>query len=431
MSDPLRVFISYRRSDCLPQANALYDGLKHRLKDAEIFRDLDSIPPGVDFERHIRSAIARTHVVLVMIGDDWLASGHDPTQRRIDEEHDFVRLEVESALAIDSTRLIPVLVEGAPMPRMADLPASISRLARFNAFELSDQRWSQDIQRLTDTIEQVRREVLGQPSAPEAPRPPSYVAPRPPSPPAPTRAPAPPPPPASTPASTPPRTQAPTGRTVLGVSPQTMLSAAPFAVTCCSCGLLAPVATGWLAYQHQHAPWIRRKLLAWTGALTAALILSVVLMNVAPVDEDGVVTGVTGNLGVILFLLVPVAALALLGVYRPRAGSLAGASAALDRRRAREEYRTLVRNDPQLARSMNVGRPDLARDYDDGGLVDLNSIPTSWLRDRSPLTPAEVESIAEVREQLGSFGSVDELLAFSPSTRPAMTQWLQEHAITL
>ena len=419
MSDPLRVFISYRRSDCLPQANALYDGLKHRLKDAEIFRDLDSIPPGVDFERHIRSAIARTHVVLVMIGDDWLASGDDPAVRRIDEEHDFVRLEVESALAIDSTRLIPVLVEGAPMPRMAELPASISRLARFNAFELSDQRWSQDIQRLTDTIEQVRREVMGQPAAPEAPRPPSYVEPRPPAPPAPQ------------PPRPPQPRQAPAGRSVLGLSPQTWVAAAPFALVLCSCGLLAPVATGWLAVQHKHAPWIRRKLQVWTAVLTAALILAIVLMNVAPVDEQGTVTGVSGNLGAILFLVVPVAALVLLGVHRPRAGSLAGASAALDRRRARDEYRSLVLNDPQLARSMRVGRPDLVRDYDDGGLVDLNSIPVAWLRDRTPLGPAEVESIVAVRDQLGSLASVDELLAFANVTSSGTTQWLREHAITL
>jgi TIR domain-containing protein len=59
-----RVFISYRRADCQPQANGLYDGLSHRLPEASIFMDLDSIPPGADFEQHIRQEIQICDLVL-------------------------------------------------------------------------------------------------------------------------------------------------------------------------------------------------------------------------------------------------------------------------------------------------------------------------------------------------------------------------------
>jgi hypothetical protein len=62
LSDPSadgkqHIFISYRRTDCQAQANGVYDGLGHRLRNASLFKDIDSIPPGVEFEDHIRAEI--------------------------------------------------------------------------------------------------------------------------------------------------------------------------------------------------------------------------------------------------------------------------------------------------------------------------------------------------------------------------------------
>ena len=76
-----RIFISYRRSDCQSQANGLHDGLRHRLDCSKIFMDIDSIPPGADFEEHIRQEIELCDVVLVLIGDEWLDPG--PGQGRV------------------------------------------------------------------------------------------------------------------------------------------------------------------------------------------------------------------------------------------------------------------------------------------------------------------------------------------------------------
>jgi hypothetical protein len=108
-----RLFISYRRSDCQPQANGLYDGLSHRLPSASVFMDIDSIPPGADFEEHIRREIEICDLVLVLIGDNWLDQTADGSSRRIDTPDDFVRLEIESALASPRVNVLPVLVEGA------------------------------------------------------------------------------------------------------------------------------------------------------------------------------------------------------------------------------------------------------------------------------------------------------------------------------
>ena len=151
-----RIFLSYRRSDCQPQANAINDGLRHRLASAKIFMDVDSIPAGVDFEQHIREEIQICDVVLVVIGDDWLSASDREGRRRIDDPDDFVRLEIEAAFASPRVSVVPVLVERAEMPRSADLPESIKRLARINAIELSDQRWSSDIERLASEIKRLQ-----------------------------------------------------------------------------------------------------------------------------------------------------------------------------------------------------------------------------------------------------------------------------------
>ena len=69
--------------------------------------DIDSIPVGADFEQFIRREIETCDVVLVLIGDDWLAERPGTAVRRIDEPGDFVRLEIESAFASPRVRVIP------------------------------------------------------------------------------------------------------------------------------------------------------------------------------------------------------------------------------------------------------------------------------------------------------------------------------------
>ena len=150
-----RIFISYRRSDTQAHANGLFDGLATRLPEASIFMDLDSIPAGVDFEDHIRAEIDRCDVVLVVIGDDWLAPDTQSGERRIDDPEDFVRLEIENALTNPGVVVIPLLVEGARMPSSTHLPEDIKRLARINALEMNDTRWRSDMSRLVARVKEI------------------------------------------------------------------------------------------------------------------------------------------------------------------------------------------------------------------------------------------------------------------------------------
>ena len=145
-----RIFISYRRDDAAGYAGRLEEALEKRLGRGCVFRDVLDISPGEDVVAAIRARLASAQAVLVLIGPRW-TGGEMPGQRRIDDEGDFVRLEV--AVALDSgARVVPVLLPGAVMPAEADLPLPLKPLSRRNALSLSDAHWDADIGRLSDVM---------------------------------------------------------------------------------------------------------------------------------------------------------------------------------------------------------------------------------------------------------------------------------------
>jgi hypothetical protein len=150
------IFINYRREDSSGHAGRLFDALSSHFA-GRLFMDIDTLQPGVDFVEAIEQAVDSCQALIVVIGREWLTI-HDPAgHRRLDDPADFVRLELESALA-RNIRVIPVLVQDAPMPRADELPPSLSRLARRNAIELSDARWAYDVDRLARTIKDILEE---------------------------------------------------------------------------------------------------------------------------------------------------------------------------------------------------------------------------------------------------------------------------------
>ncbi|HEV3470998.1 MAG TPA: SUMF1/EgtB/PvdO family nonheme iron enzyme [Pyrinomonadaceae bacterium] len=146
-----RIFISYRRDDCAGHAGRLFDRLAVYFGDEQIFMDLEQLEPGVDFLEVIEEAIGSCEILIALIGRGWLTS-RDDSGRRLDNPNDFVRLEIAAAFA-RGVRVIPVLVQGAQMPRPQDLPEDLSPLSRRHALELSDLRWRHDVDRLIRTIE--------------------------------------------------------------------------------------------------------------------------------------------------------------------------------------------------------------------------------------------------------------------------------------
>ena len=146
-----KVFISYRRKDTAAYAGWLYERMVARFGENNIFMDLE-MPPGIDFHERITEVVSGCVVLLIMIGPGWAEATEEDGTRRLDNPGDFVRLEIETGLARPEVTPIPVLVGGARMPKREDLPPQIQAIARRNAIELSDGRWSYDVGRLADAL---------------------------------------------------------------------------------------------------------------------------------------------------------------------------------------------------------------------------------------------------------------------------------------
>jgi TIR domain len=146
-----RIFINYRRGDTTTNASRLCEWLGERYGEEQVFMDVDAIEPGLDWARAIESAVGSADLVLAMIGNDWLPE----LKRRSDDQDDFMRYELETALSREDIRVIPVLVEGAKMPPPAELPESLSSLTRRQAFEIRDERFRFDKEELFRRVDRV------------------------------------------------------------------------------------------------------------------------------------------------------------------------------------------------------------------------------------------------------------------------------------
>ncbi|MEW2355288.1 helix-hairpin-helix domain-containing protein [Spirillospora sp. NPDC029432] len=100
------------------------------------------------------------------------------------------------------------------------------------------------------------------------------------------------------------------------------------------------------------------------------------------------------------------------------------------RRVLREDARALATEDPALAHELRIGRPDLPRGYDDGGLVDVNHAPPSALAMLPGLTDEHVERIVRRREEQGGFFSAEEM-AVDIDLPPALLAQIAEYALFL
>ncbi len=107
--------------------------------------DIDSIPVGIDFREQIRNELAKNDVLIVVVGPKWRGPGRGG-RARINDENDPVRVEVETALQ-RGIPVVPVLVNGATMPKPDELPPTLRNFSFHNgaivdADRISTSTWS-------------------------------------------------------------------------------------------------------------------------------------------------------------------------------------------------------------------------------------------------------------------------------------------------
>ena len=202
------------------------------------------------------------------------------------------------------------------------------------------------------------------------------------------------------------------------------------AVAAVSCGLAGFVPPIWAASQRPRDRRFRRRMHAIAAGLFALMVTGMVVVAAADKDATGSPTGFLSDLGgsmLVVNLILSVTVAALVRNTEPQR-ELPGVAEELARRQLREQYRELAISDPPLARNIRVGRPDLPRNLDDGGLLDLNTIPGHLLGPLAGLSVEEARRVAEARQQLGEFTSLDEVAIYA-ELPDATVEMLQERAL--
>lgn len=138
------IFLSYRRASTADITERIYDKLVASFKPRIIFKDVNSIPAGIDFRKHIDQSLNKTKVFVLIMGDQWV--------NELEESPDYVQIEIETAL-LHGVPIVPVLIKKADMPDENMLPDAIKSVVYRNAVRVrSDPDFENDVDRLIGAI---------------------------------------------------------------------------------------------------------------------------------------------------------------------------------------------------------------------------------------------------------------------------------------
>lgn len=147
----MKVFISYRRSDSRHIAGRISDRLNDSPGIGKVFIDIEGIDPGVNFNTKLDEALSESDVCLVVMGDDWIGVSENGNPVRILDDNDFVRYETAAALG-SRAKVIPVLVDGAAMPKATDLPPDVRSIVTIDAVFIRHASFNQDMSLVEDAV---------------------------------------------------------------------------------------------------------------------------------------------------------------------------------------------------------------------------------------------------------------------------------------
>jgi hypothetical protein len=207
-----------------------------------------------------------------------------------------------------------------------------------------------------------------------------------------------------------------------------------FAVTVVSAGVFAAI-----PFWHAAHRLGRRDVRSLAWAYTLAAVYLVVLVSVTPKRADGTSGNETlsaiGGLSALFLIIAGCVQVRSLRrqvyggeiVVAPHRDPLV--ARALEARARREESRRLIVRDPALRGDLGIGRPDLGRGYDDGGLIDLNKASADLIAQVCELDPRDAEAIVANRTARGGlYFNVGEVITEVPLA-PHVQEQLRERAI--
>lgn len=145
------IFISYRKDDSKWNTQLLYDRLTKYFPEKLLFKDFNTIKAGEDYRVSINKALNKCHILLVIMGKNWLNAKDEKGAERLQNSEDLVRIEIATALA-RNIRVIPVLFDNITIPSKILLPEDLWALSLRQSVSVSETNFDYDIKHLADAI---------------------------------------------------------------------------------------------------------------------------------------------------------------------------------------------------------------------------------------------------------------------------------------
>lgn len=142
-----KIFISYRRKDAPGYAALIQSRLSDEFGKQRVFQDI-RIPPGADWRQQIEQELKNCAVVVAVIGRQWAS---DPRLRHPD---DLLRRELAVGLQ-KGIPVIPVLVDGAGLPRAEKLPDDLKSLLDRQALIIPEDDFERGLDRLLKRLKEL------------------------------------------------------------------------------------------------------------------------------------------------------------------------------------------------------------------------------------------------------------------------------------
>jgi pterin-4a-carbinolamine dehydratase len=144
-------FISYRRQDTSPYARWVAETIETNFGPGSVFIDTDAVRMSEKWKNKIDIALREHTVFIAIIGPNWLKLTDEFGRRRLDLSDDWVASELAFAIKVGRP-IIPLLVGGAQLPQPRALPSRIVKLVQSKAYELSDNDWKNDREKLISSL---------------------------------------------------------------------------------------------------------------------------------------------------------------------------------------------------------------------------------------------------------------------------------------
>jgi formylglycine-generating enzyme required for sulfatase activity len=138
-----KIFINYRRVESLNQAQHLKTLFDGAFGAKRVFLDVRGIDGGENWLQTLERQVAACDAMVVLIGKEWTNLKDEHGNRRLDDPHDKVRFEISQAL-LRNLPVVPVSIDGAAIPKAAQLPDNLLQLARIQAMPLRAESFTQD-----------------------------------------------------------------------------------------------------------------------------------------------------------------------------------------------------------------------------------------------------------------------------------------------